>query len=56
MIKNLREMLYRSAENYGDRIAYKIRDGKNAYKLYTYTDVKNMVNAYSVCIQALGSY
>lgn len=45
MIKNLREMLYRSAENYGDRIAYKIRDGKNAYKLYTYTDVKNMVNA-----------
>ena len=45
MIKNLKEMLYKSAEIYGDKNAYKVRNSENNYKLYTYSDVKNIVDA-----------
>ena len=45
MIKNLKEMLYKSAEIYGDKNAYKVRNIENNYKLYTYSDVKNIVDA-----------
>lgn len=54
MIKNLKEMLYKSAEIYGSKTAYKIRNGENNYKLYTYTDVKNIVNALGAKLLAMG--
>lgn len=43
-IKNLKDMLKKSGEKYGEKNAYKIRLEKNKYKTYTHKDVRQMIN------------
>ena len=43
-IKDLKDMLKKSGEKYGEKNAYKIRLEKNKYKTYTHKDVRQMIN------------
>ena len=43
-IKDLKDMLKKSGEKYGENNAYKIRLEKNKYKTYTHKDVRQMIN------------
>lgn len=43
-IKNLKDMLKKSGEKYGEKNAYKIRLEKNKYKTYTHKYVRQMIN------------
>ena len=43
-ITDLKDMLKKSGEKYGEKNAYKIRLEKNKYKTYTHKDVRQMIN------------
>lgn len=43
-IKDLKDMLIKSGEKYGDEIAYKIKIEKNKYKTYTHKKIRQMIN------------
>lgn len=43
-IKDLKDMLKKSGEKYGEKNAYKIRLEKNKYKTYTHKEVRQMIN------------
>ncbi len=43
-IKDLKDMLSKSGEKYGNKIAYKIKIEKNKYKTYTHKEIRQMIN------------
>ena len=43
-IENLKEMLKKSGEKYGEKEAYKIKIEKNKYKIYTHKEIRQMIN------------
>lgn len=43
-INDLKDMLQKSGERYGEKNAYKIRLEKNKYKTYTHKEVRQMIN------------
>ena len=44
-INNLKDMLNKTKNLYGNRPAYKIRVDSEEYKIYTHLEVRNMVDA-----------
>ncbi len=53
-ITDLKDMLKKSGEKYGDNIAYKIKISNNQYKNYTHAEVRNMVNALGTALIDIG--
>ena len=43
-IENLKEMLKKSGEKYGEKEAYKIKIEKNKYKIYTHREIRQMID------------
>ena len=43
-INNLKDMLNKSGEKYGEKIAYKIKIEKDKYKTYTHKEIRQMIN------------
>ena len=43
-IKDLKDMLNKSGEKYGNKIAYKIKIEKNKYKTYTHKEIRKKIN------------
>ena len=43
-IKDLKDMLNKSGEKYGNKIAYKIKIEKNKYKTYTHKEIRQKIN------------
>ena len=43
-IKDLKDMLNKSGEKYGEKIAYKIKIEKDKYKTYTHKEIRQMIN------------
>ncbi len=52
-ITDIKDMIRKSAENYGDKVAYCIRNGE-AYINYTYKDIYEIVNALGTSLCNMG--
>ncbi len=52
-ITDLKDMLKKTGELYGDRPAYKIRIKENEYKIYTHKEVRDMVDALGTALISL---
>lgn len=52
-IIDLKDMLKKTGEKYGDRPAYKIRIKDNEYKVYTHKEVREMINALGTALISL---
>lgn len=52
-ITDLKDMLKKTGEKYGDRPAYKIRIKENEYKIYTHKEVRQMINALGTALISL---
>ena len=53
-ITDLKDMLKKSGELYGDKIAYKIRDGKGGYIEITHKEARDMVDALGTALINMG--
>lgn len=53
-IKNLKDMLKKSGEKYGNRIAYKIRIEENKYKCFTHKEVRQMIDSLGTVLINMG--
>ena len=53
-INNLKDMLNKTKNLYGNRPAYKIRVDSEEYKIYTHLEVRNMVDALGTALIDLG--
>ncbi len=53
-ISNLKEMLNKTKNIYGDGIAYKIRAGENKFKTYSHKEVREMVDALGTALIDIG--
>lgn len=53
-ISDLKDMLIKSAKNYGDKTAYQIRNGYGGFDCYTYSDVYEMVQALGTSLVNMG--
>ncbi len=52
-ITDLKDMLKKTGEQYGERPAYKIRIKENEYKIYTHKEVRNIVDALGTALISL---
>lgn len=52
-ITDLKDMLKKTGEEYGERPAYKIRVKENEYKIYTHKEVRNMIDALGTALISL---
>ena len=50
-ITDLKDMLKKTGEKYGDRPAYRIKE--NEYKIYTHKEVRQMINALGTALISL---
>ena len=53
-ISNLKDMLNKTKNIYGDGIAYKIRAGENKFKTYSHKEVREMVDALGTALIDIG--
>ncbi len=53
-ITDLKDMIQKQGEMYGERPAYKIRTGENQYRIITHKEVENEVNALGTALISLG--
>ena len=53
-IKNLKDMLKKSGEKYGNRIAYKIRIEENKYKCFTHKEARQMIDNLGTALINMG--
>ncbi len=53
-INNLKDMLNKTKELYGDRPAYQIKTGDGSYKVFTHKEVRDMVDALGTALINLG--
>ncbi len=53
-VTDLKDMLQKQSELYGERPAYKVRIGENKYKIITHKEVYEMVNALGTAFISLG--
>ena len=53
-ITDLKDMLKKTGELYGDRPAYKIREGIGQYKIFTHKEVREMIDALGTALIDLG--
>ena len=55
-IENLKEMLKKSGEKYGEKEAYKIKIEKNKYKIYTHKEIRQMINYLGIAVLGENRY
>lgn len=53
-INDLKDMLNKTRNLYANRPAYKIRDGKDSYKVYTHSEARDMVDGLGTALCDLG--
>ena len=53
-ITDLKDMLKKSGEKYGDRIAYKIRAGEGKYKTISHKEIRDMINGLGTALIDMG--
>ena len=53
-IRDLKGMLNKSGEQYGDKLAYQIKIEKNKYKYFTHKEVREMINALGTSLINIG--
>ena len=53
-IKDLKDMLKKTRELYGERLAYKIKIEEGKYKTFTHNEVRNMIDALGTALINLG--
>ena len=53
-IKDLKDMLNKSGEKYGEKIAYQIKIEENKYKTYTHKEIRQMINSLGTRLIELG--
>ncbi len=53
-ITDLKDMLKKSGEKYGNRIAYKIRAGEGKYKTFTHKEIREMIDGLGTALIDMG--
>ncbi len=53
-VVDLKDMLNKTRELYGDKPGYKIRVGKETYKIYTHNEIRDMINYLGTALISLG--
>ncbi len=53
-IVNLKDMLKKSGEQYGNKIAYQIRKKQNSYQIITHKEVRQMIDAFGTALLNIG--
>ena len=53
-VTDLKDMLKKTGEIYGNRPAYKIREGEKKYKIFTHKEVREMIDALGTALIDLG--
>ena len=53
-VRDLKDMLNKTRELYGDRPGYKIKLGEENYKTYTHSEIRDMVNYLGTALISLG--
>lgn len=53
-ISNLKDMLNKTGELYGEKPAYKIRIDEGKYKIFTHSNIRNMINALGTSLINMG--
>ena len=53
-VTDLKDMLNKTRELYGDRPGYKIKIGKGQYKTYTHNEIRDMINYLGTALISLG--
>ncbi len=53
-VTDLKDMLKKSGEKYGEKIAYKIKIYENKYKTYTHIEIRDIVNSLGTALIDLG--
>ena len=53
-VNDLKDMLKKTGEIYGDRPAYKIREGEKKYKVFTHKEVREMIDGLGTALIDLG--
>lgn len=53
-ISNLKDMLNKTGELYGEKPAYKIRINEGKYKIFTHSNIRNMINALGTSLINMG--
>ena len=53
-ITDLKDMLNKTKDIYADKIAYKVRDGKDGYLTFTHKQVRQMVDSLGTALIDMG--
>ena len=53
-ITDLKDMLEKSGDEFGEKIAYKIRSEKDQYQTFTHKDVREMINCLGTALYDMG--
>ena len=53
-VTDLKDMLNKTRELYGDKPGYKIKIGKGQYKIYTHNEIRDMINYLGTALISLG--
>lgn len=53
-VTDLKDMLNKTRELYGDKPGYKIKIGKGQYKTYTHNEIRDMINCLGTALISLG--
>ena len=53
-ISDLKDMLNKTGEIYGDRPGYKIKVAEGKYKTYTHKEIRNMINYLGTALISMG--
>ena len=53
-VTDLKDMLNKTGELYGDRPGYKIKIGEGKYKVYTHKEIRDMINYLGTTLISLG--
>ena len=53
-VTDLKDMLNKTRELYGDKPGYKIKTGKGQYKIYTHNEIRDMINYLGTTLISMG--
>ena len=53
-VRDLKDMLNKTRELYGERPGYKIKLGEGKYKTYTHSEIRDMINYLGTALIDLG--
>ena len=53
-VTDLKDMLNKTRELYGNKPGYKIKIGKGQYKTYTHNEIRDMINDLGTALISLG--